>query len=230
MRDARRGRPALLHHLLVDRVRHHHQVVHRGRQPPELLLVLAGADAGRVDRGHHPRPAVARLAQRDRGLRPHDLRAVHVVVDHVRPGVREVGGQDAGGDGVVRLVDDHGVDAVALQLADRAAGRERDDGDVVEVAVQPRDQVEHVLLGAAVGAGGHDLDHAHALAARARARWTIGATQGSSGLRAASSDPAFAGRAGAGLARPRRPTRTCRARRRAGSPSGAMPRSRARRT
>ena len=54
---------------------------------------------------------MAGFAQRDRGLRAHDLGAVHVVVDHVRAHVGEVGGQGGGGDGVVGLVDDGDVDA-----------------------------------------------------------------------------------------------------------------------
>ena len=161
----RRPVPALGDQLLLDRVRHGDEVVDLRREAAELRLVLGGADARRVDGGDHPRPPVAGVAQRDRRLRAHDLGAVHVVVDDVRAHVGQVGGQGGGGDGVVGVVDDGDVDARALELADGAAGRERDDRHVVELAVQAADEVDHVLLGAAVGAGRHDLDHAHALRA-----------------------------------------------------------------
>ena len=157
---ARRASPALGDHLAVDRVRDHDQVVHLGRQPAHLLLVLARPDARRVHGRDDPGATLPRLAQSDRGLRAHYLGAVHVVVDHVGSDVGQVRREDAGGDRVVGLVDDRHRDAQALDLVRAAAGRERDQRHVVGVAVQARDEVVDVLLGTAVGAGGHDLDHA----------------------------------------------------------------------
>ncbi len=157
--------PALGDQLLLDRLRHGDDVVDLRRETAQLRLVLGGADARRVDGGDHPRPSMAGVPQRDRRLRAHDLRAVHVVVDDVRAHVGQVGGQRGRGDGVVGVIDDGDVDAHALELADGAAGRERDDGHIVELAVQAADQVDDVLLGSAVGAGRHDLDDTHALRA-----------------------------------------------------------------
>ena len=71
----------------------------------QLLLVVARADARRVDGRDDPRPPVAGLAQRDRRLRAHDLGAVHVVVDDLGADVDQVRGEDAGRDRVVGLVD-----------------------------------------------------------------------------------------------------------------------------
>ena len=161
---ARRGRAALVDDLPVDRVRDDDQVVHRGRERADRVLVLVGADAGRVDRRDDPRPAVAGLAQRDRRLRAHELRAVHVVVDDVRADVREVRGEDPRRDRVVVLVDDRHVDARALELAHGRPAGERHDRHVVDGLVHPGHEVVDVLLGTAVGARRHDLDDADAVA------------------------------------------------------------------
>ena len=59
------------------------------------------------------------------------LGAVHVGVDDVRPDLGQVRRQRADGDRVVGLVDDEDRDAGALELADGAARRERDDRHVV---------------------------------------------------------------------------------------------------
>ena len=163
-RPRRRG-PALGDDLAVDRVRDHDQVIDRGRQPLELLLVLARADARRVDGRDHPRAPVAGLADRDHRLGAHDLRAVHVVVDDVGADVDQVGGEDPGRDGVVGLVDHAHRDPEPLELAHGAARRQRDHRDLVSLAVHARDQVVDVLLRAAVGAGREDLDDADALRA-----------------------------------------------------------------
>jgi hypothetical protein len=45
-------------------------------------------------------------------------------MDHVGPDVEEVGDELPDGDGVVRLVDDADVETFALELSNRAAGRE----------------------------------------------------------------------------------------------------------
>ena len=67
---------------------------------------------------------------------------------------------------VVGLVDDLDRDAQAGQLADAAAVREGHDADVVALAVHPPEEAVQVLLGAAVGAGRQDLEHADPRRAR----------------------------------------------------------------
>ena len=70
-----------------------------------------------------PRAMTARVAD--------GLGAVHVVVDDVGADLGEVGGQRADRDRVVGLVDDEDRDPGALELADGAPRRQRDDRDVV---------------------------------------------------------------------------------------------------
>ena len=79
-----------------------------------------------------------------------------------------------------------------------------------------------MLLGAAVGAGREDLDDADR-GRRAAPGAATGSKQGSVGSGCGHLTGPFVGRAGAGWARRPRPTRTCRARRRAGSRAGACP-------
>ena len=121
-----------------------------------------------MDRADHPGAAVAGFRQGQRGARPDQLRPVHVVVDHLRAGVDEMGGEGAHRDGVVRLVDHEHRDAQAADRAQAAAVGEGDDADVVAAAIEPREQRVDVLLGAAVGAGGHHLDDPQRAAARQR--------------------------------------------------------------
>ena len=108
------------------------------------------------------RAALASLAQRDHRARGDRLGAVHVGVDDVGADLREVSRQRADGDRVIRVLDDQHGDPRPLELADGAARRQRDDRHVVARRVEPGDQREEVLLGAAVGAGREDLDDADA--------------------------------------------------------------------
>ena len=91
---------------------------------------------------------------------------------------------------------------------------------VVARPVEARQERVDVLLGAAVRAGREHLDDAHRRAAGDRGP-VLRLDAGIAGERSAHSARRFARRAGAGWARPPRPTRTCTARRRAGSRSGA---------
>ena len=93
--------------------------------------------------------------------------------------VGEVRGEGADGDRVVGLVDDEDRDAGPLELAHGAARRQRDDRDVVPLAVEPGHEVVEVLLGAAARAGGEHLDDADALARRAAPGARTGSRQGS---------------------------------------------------
>ena len=101
------------------------------RQLAQRLPVLVGADAARVDGRHEVRPALAGLAEGEDRPGRDGLGAVHVGVDDVGADLGQVRGQRADRDRVVGLVDDEDRDAGALELADGAPRRERDDRDVV---------------------------------------------------------------------------------------------------
>ena len=81
-------------------------------------------------------------------------------MDHVGPDEPEMVDDCANGRTIVGLVDDGDIDPVALHLAHGAAGRQGDDRALVMRRVEPGHQAEHVLLGAAVGARGEDLNDA----------------------------------------------------------------------
>ena len=134
-------------------------------QVEQRLAIRLGADAARMGRGDEVRPALAGLAEGDDRPGRDGLGAVHVGVDDVGPDLGEVGGQGPDRDRVVRLIDDEDRDAGALELAHGTPRRQRDDRDVVAGRVDPGDQREQVLLGAAVRAGREDLDDADATAA-----------------------------------------------------------------
>ena len=131
-----------------------------GVSSSRVAPVRLGADPARVDRRDEVRPALAGLAEGDDRAGRDGLGAVHVGVDDVRPDLGQVGGQGPDRDGVVRVVDDEDRDAGALELAHRAAGRQRHDRHVVAGGIHPGHEREEVLLGAAVGAGREDLDDA----------------------------------------------------------------------
>ena len=171
---------ALVGDLPVDRVRHDDEVVDRRRQAPQLLLVLVGADARRVDRRDDPRPPVAGLAERDRRLRAHDLGAVHVVVDDVRADVGEVGGERRGRDRVVGLVDDRDVDARPARACGRAARATATRPRRRSASGPCRDtRLKTCSWAPPLVPGRHDLDDADALAPARRAVRRMGARQGS---------------------------------------------------
>ena len=107
-------------------------------------------------------------------------------------------------------------------------GRQRHDRDVVALVVDPGHERLEVLLGAAIGAGREDLDDADPAAGEHRSLDRLEA--GVRWRRGGHLSWSFVGRGGAGSARRPRPTRTCRARRRAGSPAGACPAASARST
>jgi hypothetical protein len=106
------------------------------------------------------------LAERDRGARSDELGAIHVVVDDIRPDRREVRGEGADGDGVVRILDDHDRNARALQLPDGVAVRQRHDRKVEPRGVNPGRQRVQVLLGAAVRTRGKNLHDADPVGGR----------------------------------------------------------------
>ena len=109
------------------------------------------------------------LAQRHDRPGGHGLGPVHVGVDDVGADLGEVRGKGRDRDRVVGLVDDQDRDTGAQELAHGTPRRQRDDRDVVASRVDPGDQGVEVLLGAAVGAGGEDLDDADATAWNASA-------------------------------------------------------------
>ncbi len=209
--------------LVLDRPADRDEGVHLRGQDPERLAIFGRADPRRVDRRDDPRPGTAGGREGEDGLRPDDLGPEHVVVDDVGRDGGEVRRERADRDGVVVLVDDRDRDADPLELAGARSRRERDDADVVAGSVEAADQVEDVLLGAAVGPGRHDLDDPDALGARKQRphRRREAGIVGSG--RAHLSSP-FVGRAAVGWVRPARPTRTCTARRRGGSRAGGDPR------
>ena len=164
------GIAALVLELLDDRARDGDQAVDPRRQQAQDPAVLLGADPARVDGRHDVRAGPADLAQGDRRARPDQLGPVHVVVDDLRPELGQERRHGPRGDGVVGLVDDRDRDPVPLELADAAALRQGHDVDVVAVRVDPGEQPQDVLLGAAVGARGEDLDDADAAARDDRSR------------------------------------------------------------
>ena len=96
-----------------------------GRQLEQGRAVGLGADPARMGRGDQVRPPLAGLAERDDRPCRDRLGAVHVGVDDVGADLGQVGRQGADRDRVVRVVDDEDRDAGALELADRAARRQR---------------------------------------------------------------------------------------------------------
>ena len=171
------SRPSSLE-LALDRARDRDQLVHLRRELGEERLVLGRADPARVDGRDDVRPALAGLAEGDDRAGPDDLGPVHVGVDDVGADLGEVRRERADRDRVVRLVDDEDRDAGPLELADGAAGRQRDDRDVVAGRVEPGDQRVEVLLGAAVRAGREHLDDAD----RGRRRAAGGSTGVEAGI------------------------------------------------
>ncbi len=160
-----RGRvAALVAELLDDRTGDRDDPVHPRGQAVQDRPVLVRADPARMDGRDDVRSRTPDLAERDRRPRPDELGAVHVVVDDLRPKVAHQGGQRAGRDRVVRLVDDRDRDAVALELADGAPVGERHDMDVVAGRVDPGQEAVDVLLGAAVRAGREELQDPDAAA------------------------------------------------------------------
>ena len=227
----RRADTALVLELSDDRPRDGDEVVHPGREAADEVAVHVGANPGRVDRPDHQRPAPARGRELPCGLRAHDLGAVHVVVDHVG-----LDGCEVGRDRVDRLLVGHVVEdtdrhARLLDPPDAGATRERQHGHVVARSVDPADDVGDVLLRAAAGPGGKQLDHA-------QLRSPGGQREPGDRLEAGIDDQPGRGQAevavtraapgSAGWARRGRPTRTCTARRRAsGRPCTCPARSRA---
>ena len=176
----RRAGAALVADLLLDRLRDDDQPIHQRRQLAQGLAVVGAADAARMDGRDHGRPAAALLSEQQRGPG----------ADHLGPDTcgcgrspartapsslgQRLDGQPSSGSSMTA-----DVDAGLLQPADAAAVRERDDADVVAGRVEPRDERVDVLLRAAVGAGGHDLDDAHAPAVERLARRPARSAQGS---------------------------------------------------
>ena len=106
-----------------------------------------------------------------------------------------------------------------LELAHGAPRRQRDDRDVVAGRIEPRHEREEVFLRAAVRARREHLDDPDAMPARQLRTLDRGEARVERERCAHLSRPA-AGPARAGSARRRRPSRTCRARCRAGSRAG----------
>src|SRR5262245_55864737 len=109
---------------------------------------------------------MAGFAEGDRGTGPDELGAIHVVVQDVGSHVDEVGGEGAGRDGVVGVIDDEDRETSTLQLADGTPRREGDDRDIEPGRVHPGDEPIQVFLGAAVRAGRQHLDDPDPLAGR----------------------------------------------------------------
>ena len=162
-------------------VRHHDQVVHRRREAPQLLLVLARADAGRVDGRRSPtaaggrprrarwRPWCPRSRRGTCGCGPRPARMSARWAARIPVAIASSGSSIT-------------VTGMPRRSSLRTAlpGESETTDDVVALAVEARDQVVDVLLGAAVRAGGQDLDDADPRPRRVPA---VGprATHGSSG-------------------------------------------------
>ena len=192
------------------------------REAAELVAVLDGADPRRVHRRHDVRPRAT--GPGERRAPPSCRRSRRGTCGcGRRPGARSARWAAS----VPTATASSGSSMTVVGIPARCSLRTAeplesdDDAHVVARPVDPGEQRVEVLLGAAVRAGGEHLRRRGPAGGRAGA--------GGSAVRQAgiveSVGPIvsfrFVGRGGAGSARRPRPTRTCRARRRAGSRAGA---------